>query len=79
MSKAVRAGDAPIKVDLKKGKEYYWCACGKSSKQPFCDGSHLKESEIKPIKFSVDKDKTRPLCTCKQTKTPPFCDGSHRK
>lgn len=78
MSEPKRAGDGPIKVDLEKGKTYYWCQCGKSSNQPFCDGSH-KGSEFSPIAFSVEEDKTKALCVCKQSKNAPYCDGSHRK
>lgn len=78
MDKPKRAGDMPIRVDLEKGKEYYWCACGRSSNQPFCDGSH-KGTEFTPLKFTVDEDVTKPLCTCKQTSNAPFCDGTHRK
>jgi len=73
-----RAGDVPIRVDLEKGKTYYWCACGRSESQPFCDGSH-KTTEFKPVAFTVEEDVTKPLCTCKQTKNQPFCDGTHRK
>jgi len=78
MDKPVRAGDAPIRVELEKGKEYYWCACGRSSNQPFCDGSH-KVTSIKPVKFTVDENVTKALCTCKETSNQPFCDGTHRK
>lgn len=78
MSKAVRAGDVPIKVELEEGKTYYWCACGKSSNQPFCDGSH-KGSEFSPVKFTAPETKAKMLCACKQTKNAPYCDGSHRK
>ncbi len=68
----------PIPVELKKGKLYYWCQCGKSDNQPFCDGSH-KGSECEPVLFTVEEDKTRKLCTCKKTSNQPFCDGTHRK
>lgn len=68
----------PIAVDLKKDKLYYWCQCGESDNQPFCDGSH-KGSLCEPVLFTVDEDKTKKLCTCKKTSTPPYCDGTHRK
>ena len=42
MSKGQRAGNGPIAIEVEKGKSYYWCACGRSKKQPFCDGSHNK-------------------------------------
>lgn len=78
MEKPIRAGDGPIMVNLEKEKDYYWCACGKSSNQPFCDGSH-KGSEFSPVKFRVEEDVTKALCSCKGTQNAPYCDGSHRK
>ncbi len=68
----------PVGVELKKGETYYWCSCGKSSNQPFCDGSH-KGSEFNPVKFTAEKDEKAYLCACKHTKNPPYCDGSHKK
>ena len=56
MAKPERAGDAPIGVDVVEGKSYYWCTCGKSSKQPFCDGSH-KGSEFGPLTWKADQSK----------------------
>jgi CDGSH iron-sulfur domain-containing protein 3 len=56
---------------------YYWCACGKSQKQPFCDGSH-QGSEFTPLKVDVAEAKTVAWCQCKHTQAPPFCDGSHK-
>ncbi|KAJ3195346.1 hypothetical protein HK101_000458 [Irineochytrium annulatum] len=72
----VQAG--PYQVDLVPNKDYYWCACGKSKSQPFCDGSH-KGSGITPIKFTVDEAKKYFLCGCKVSDSKPFCDGTHRK
>lgn len=74
------AGREPVTADLPAG-DYWWCACGLSKKQPFCDGSH-KASAMTPIKFTVDARKagrTVWLCTCKHAKTKPFCDGTHNK
>jgi len=62
---------------LSKDKEYWWCACGRSAGQPFCDGSH-KGSGIEPVAFKAAKDGKAWLCRCKRTKTPPYCDGSHK-
>ena len=76
MEKPKIAGKAPIAVDVKKGETYYWCACGRSSNQPFCDGSHVG-TEFNPVAYTAEEDKTAYFCTCKQTKTPPFCDGTH--
>lgn len=70
------SGKRPKMVELESDKNYAWCACGKSSNQPFCDGSHIG-TEISPVVFKVDKPQKLALCMCKQTKNPPYCDGSH--
>ena len=67
----------PIPVDVKKGETYYWCACGRSASQPFCDGSH-KGTSFTPLAFTAEKDESVYLCACKHTKNPPFCDGTHK-
>ncbi len=67
----------PYEVKLQPG-EYYWCQCGKSSNQPFCDGSH-QGSEYSPVKLTVSKTRTYFLCGCKHTNKAPNCDGSHAK
>lgn len=77
MSQSIIAGKAPMKMKLEKGKKYFWCACGKSSKQPFCDGSH-QGTGIMPKSFNVEKDGEYFICMCKKTKTAPFCDGTHK-
>ena len=76
MAKPERAGDAPIGVNVAEGKSYYWCTCGKSLKQPFCDGSH-RGSEFGPLTWKADQSKKVFFCTCKATKDQPLCDGSH--
>jgi CDGSH-type Zn-finger protein len=78
MDKPIRAADAPLKVDLEEGKTYYWCQCGRSDNQPFCDGSH-KVTTITPLKFVAEKTATRSLCMCKESGNKPYCDGTHRK
>ena len=78
MNKPIRAGDSAISLEVEEGKSYFWCSCGKSSKQPLCDGSH-KATEFKPIAFKADVTKKLFFCACKQTKNQPFCDGSHNK
>ena len=78
MAKVERAGDTPIGVDVIEGKSYYWCSCGKSSKQPFCDGSH-KGTEFNPFVYKAESTKKMFFCACKQTNNQPFCDGSHNK
>ena len=76
MEEPVIAQKAPIAVDVKKGETYYWCSCGRSAKQPFCDWSQ-KGTTFTPLAFTADKDETVHLCACKHTKNPPFCDGTH--
>jgi len=78
MEKPVIAQKSPIAVDVKKGQTYYWCACGKSAAQPFCDGSH-KGTSFTPLAFTAEKDEKAYLCACKHTKNPPFCDGTHKE
>lgn len=75
-SKSHPAGNAPVAVECKPG-DYFWCQCGYSQNQPFCDGTHREKSELKSFKFTIDEPKTVHLCMCKQTKNPPYCDGSH--
>lgn len=68
----------PAKVELKKGEEYYYCTCGKSANQPFCDGSHAGTG-MTPKAFTAEEDGDAFLCQCKQTGNAPFCDGTHAK
>jgi CDGSH-type Zn-finger protein len=70
------AQKSPIPVDVETGKTYFWCACGRSKTQPFCDGSHDGTS-FKPLPFKAEKDETLYFCGCKKSNTQPFCDGSH--
>ena len=78
MSKGEVAGESPIAVDVEADKAYFWCTCGKSSKQPFCDGSH-KGTDFAPMKWVAEEEGKKFFCTCKQTDGQPFCDGSHSK
>ena len=72
------AAKVPHVMDITKG-EYYWCACGKSSTQPFCDGTH-KGSSFSPIHFEITENKkTVGLCMCKRSSNKPFCDCTHLK
>jgi len=77
MSNAVIAGKAPIPVDVEAGKAYYYCTCGKSDKQPFCNGAH-KGSEFTPLAWTAPESKTVYFCACKQTGTAPLCNGAHK-
>lgn len=71
------AQKAPYAVELEGGKTYFWCACGQSKNQPFCDGSH-KGSAFVPTKVTVEETKTAYLCGCKNSKNGAFCDGTHK-
>jgi CDGSH-type Zn-finger protein len=68
---------APYVMELEEGR-HWWCACGKSKNQPFCDGSH-KGSGFSPVKLELSEKKKVALCGCKHTGNPPFCDGTHKK
>ena len=78
MSQPEIAAKEPFAVDVVEGKTYFWCACGKSSKQPFCDGSH-SGSSFSPVTYKADKTRKVFFCGCKQTGKQPMCDGSHSK
>jgi CDGSH-type Zn-finger protein len=69
------ASKSPTVLDLKAG-EYWWCSCGKSSKQPFCDGSHQGTSFL-PQKIEIKEDSKVALCNCKHSQNGAFCDGAH--
>jgi len=67
------ADKKPIGVELDAGEEYYWCACGRSNSQPFCDGSHTG------TEFTPEESGEAHLCQCKHTSNPPYCDGTHAR
>jgi CDGSH-type Zn-finger protein len=73
---SIIAQKAPYAVEIKEGESYYWCACGHSKNQPFCDGSH-QGTGIEPMAFKAEKTGTAYLCGCKRSANPPFCDGTH--
>ena len=75
-AKPVVALDSPMAVDLEEGETVWWCACGRSATQPYCDGSHYGTG-IEPLEWTAKSSKTYFLCCCKQTKRGPLCDGSH--
>jgi len=77
MSDPVIAQKAPYPVTVEASKTYFWCACGKSASQPFCDGSH-KGSDFTPIKYEATESKTVYFCGCKHSAQKPLCDGTHK-
>jgi CDGSH-type Zn-finger protein len=76
MSDPVVAAKEPIEVELEAGKSYWWCACGRSKDQPWCDGSHAG-TDFQPLEFKVASAGKYSLCACKHTANAPFCDGAH--
>ena len=78
MSDPVIAQKNPIPIEVEEGKTYFWCTCGKSQKQPFCDGSH-KDSEFSPLAWKAEESGRKFFCGCKHTDGQPFCDGSHKE
>lgn len=77
MADPVCAQKSPYFVDVEPGK-YWWCQCGKSANQPFCDGSH-QGTEFNPVEFTVEEKTRMALCGCKRTRNAPRCDGTHNK
>jgi len=78
MDKPNIAARKPMAVDLEKDQDYFWCSCGLSKNQPFCDGSH-RGTKFTPMKFQAEEKGTGYLCLCKNTANPPYCDGTHAK
>lgn len=72
----VVAQKGPYQVALEQDRAYFWCACGRSKRQPFCDGSH-KGTGFEPVRFVAETTGTFNLCGCKGTDDRPFCDGTH--
>src|SRR5262249_15234365 len=76
MSTPVVARPKPCLVSVKAGRTYLWCSCGRSAKQPFCDGSH-EGSGFQPLRYKATQDDELLFCGCKHTRNAPFCDGAH--
>lgn len=76
MADPIPAQKSPYAVDVEAGRKYFWCACGRSRKQPFCDGSH-KGTGLSPVAFEAPASKKLYFCGCKQTRKQPLCDGTH--
>ncbi|MGH6980046.1 MAG: CDGSH iron-sulfur domain-containing protein [Stellaceae bacterium] len=78
MAEPIPAQKAPYGINVEAGKDYWWCACGRSANQPFCDGSH-KAVGLAPQKFTAAESKQVWLCGCKASANKPFCDGTHKR
>mgnify|MGYP000464574521 FL=1 len=75
----VIAGRAPLPVEVEAGKAYFWCTCGRSANQPFCDGAHgREETGFVPLRWEAPETKTVYFCACKHSEKAPLCDGSHK-
>ena len=72
------AQKGPYPVEVEEGRTHFWCVCGRSAKQPFCDGSH-KDTGLSPLKYTAETTKRLFFCGCKATASQPLCDGSHNK
>ena len=78
MDKAKRAADTPYPVEVEAGEAYFWCACGLSKSQPFCDGSH-KDTGFSPVRYDAKESARVFFCGCKASAKQPLCDGSHNQ
>jgi len=78
VNKPTVAQKAPISFEVEAGKNYWWCSCGKSNYQPFCDGSH-QGTVFTPLQYDATEAGPRFFCACKHTATKPLCDGTHNK
>jgi CDGSH-type Zn-finger protein len=76
MEDPVIAQRAPIPVEVEAGQSYFWCACGKSAAQPFCDGTN--KDACAPVEYTAAEAGTVYFCACKHTQNAPLCDGSHK-
>jgi CDGSH-type Zn-finger protein len=77
MTQPICVQKSPFALELERG-DHYWCACGRSKNQPFCDGSH-SGTGLEPIKFTVTEKETKYLCGCRSSGNKPFCDGTHKE
>mgnify|MGYP003530078696 FL=1 len=79
MASPVRATNLPCPITVEAGKDYWWCSCGLSKSQPFCDGSHKAAGEFNPVKYTATDNTTVYFCGCKCSGKAPLCDGTHNK
>ena len=75
--KPVIAQSSPYATEVEEGRTYFWCACGRSKSQPFCDGSH-KGTGLAPVKYTAEASRKVFFCGCKQSARAPLCDGAHK-
>jgi len=73
------AAREPFSVQVEEGKKYFWCACGRSQNQPYCDGKSHSGTGLFPVMYTAEKSTTVFFCGCKQTGRKPLCDGSHSR
>lgn len=78
MTKPVMTQKSPYAVEVEEGKTYYWCSCGKSAKQPFCDGAHKADGAFSPAAYTADKSGTVYFCGCRASQKGALCDGAHK-
>ena len=78
MPEPMRPQNSPYPVEVEAGKTYFWCACGQSKRQPFCDSSH-QGTDFSPVAYKAPAGRKVFFCGCKVTGKPPLCDGSHNR
>jgi CDGSH-type Zn-finger protein len=78
MDGPIVAQRGPFGFKVEAGQKYFWCACGRSKGQPFCDGSH-RGTGLTPVMFAAEKSEEVWFCGCKASGAKPFCDGSHNR
>ena len=76
MSTADIPQKSPLPEDVEAGPKYFWCSCGNSNRQPFCDGAH-QGTDFLPLTYTAETTRTLYFCACKHTRDAPLCDGSH--
>lgn len=78
MSEPRIASTTPFAAEVEEGRQYFWCRCGRSARQPFCDGSH-RGTDFEPVAYTATRSGTVWFCGCKRTGDAPLCDGSHNR